>query len=130
MIRRPPRSTRTDTLFPYTTLFRSIPQRLRQLRWLRAVIGERGVKRLAEYIDQNLGGLVGSIAFGIMLGTTGALGRVLGLPIDSLHVTFVSANCAYAMVTLEGQLSWDQIAVICAGVGDRKGVGWGKRGSV
>src|SRR3546814_6580270 len=27
MIRRPPRSTRTDTLFPYTTLFRS-------LRWL------------------------------------------------------------------------------------------------
>src|SRR3546814_10925959 len=27
MIRRPPRSTRTDTLFPYTTLFRS-PRRL------------------------------------------------------------------------------------------------------
>src|SRR3546814_13384400 len=25
MIRRPPRSTRTDTLFPYTTLFRSHP---------------------------------------------------------------------------------------------------------
>src|SRR3546814_16178153 len=27
MIRRPPRSTRTDTLFPYTTLFRSILHR-------------------------------------------------------------------------------------------------------
>src|SRR3546814_14564515 len=27
MIRRPPRSTRTDTLFPYTTLFRSTPER-------------------------------------------------------------------------------------------------------
>src|SRR3546814_9038094 len=27
MIRRPPRSTRTDTLFPYTTLFRSILKR-------------------------------------------------------------------------------------------------------
>src|SRR3546814_11568925 len=26
MIRRPPRSTRTDTLFPYTTLFRSQPE--------------------------------------------------------------------------------------------------------
>src|SRR3546814_17662780 len=26
MIRRPPRSTRTDTLFPYTTLFRSLGQ--------------------------------------------------------------------------------------------------------
>src|SRR3546814_8409167 len=31
MIRRPPRSTRTDTLFPYTTLFRSDPV-LRQHR--------------------------------------------------------------------------------------------------
>src|SRR3546814_6106206 len=29
MIRRPPRSTRTDTLFPYTTLFRSQGQALR-----------------------------------------------------------------------------------------------------
>src|SRR3546814_11445008 len=32
MIRRPPRSTRTDTLFPYTTLFRSVGDR---------IIGER-----------------------------------------------------------------------------------------
>src|SRR3546814_4780498 len=30
MIRRPPRSTRTDTLFPYTTLFRSV-QRARRV---------------------------------------------------------------------------------------------------
>src|SRR3546814_8748775 len=29
MIRRPPRSTRTDTLFPYTTLFRSPARRCR-----------------------------------------------------------------------------------------------------
>src|SRR3546814_16475776 len=29
MIRRPPRSTRTDTLFPYTTLFRSAPSQQR-----------------------------------------------------------------------------------------------------
>src|SRR3546814_7565201 len=28
MIRRPPRSTRTDTLFPYTTLFRAVQGRL------------------------------------------------------------------------------------------------------
>src|SRR3546814_19068028 len=31
MIRRPPRSTRTDTLFPYTTLFRSVLQETLQL---------------------------------------------------------------------------------------------------
>src|SRR3546814_3081136 len=33
MIRRPPRSTRTDTLFPYTTLFRSAVLRIAVLRF-------------------------------------------------------------------------------------------------
>src|SRR3546814_3921818 len=38
MIRRPPRSTRTDTLFPYTTLFRSLGIDTRRLdRWTFAV---------------------------------------------------------------------------------------------
>src|SRR3546814_2064130 len=32
MLRRPPRSTRTDTLFPYTTLFRSPRRRRRRSR--------------------------------------------------------------------------------------------------
>src|SRR3546814_14821236 len=32
MIRRPPRSTRTDTLLPYTTLFRAVPPDRRQER--------------------------------------------------------------------------------------------------
>src|SRR3546814_14656823 len=35
MIRRPPRSTRTDTLFPYTTLFRSLA--ILGLAWLACV---------------------------------------------------------------------------------------------
>src|SRR3546814_223458 len=41
MIRRPPRSTRTDTLFPYTTLFRSIGEAARgaRQRGRAAVIG-------------------------------------------------------------------------------------------
>src|SRR3546814_18515739 len=32
MSRRPPRSTRTDTLFPYTTLFRSVPGRSSEIQ--------------------------------------------------------------------------------------------------
>src|SRR3546814_428850 len=38
MIRRPPRSTRTDTLFPYTTLFRSLSPTMEEgtlARWLK-----------------------------------------------------------------------------------------------
>src|SRR3546814_7387916 len=36
MIRRPPRSTRTDTLFPYTTLFRSFQDAVQKLPQVRA----------------------------------------------------------------------------------------------
>src|SRR3546814_5966157 len=41
MIRRPPRSTRTDTLFPYTTLFRSGAGATVDLRRDRALPGHR-----------------------------------------------------------------------------------------
>src|SRR3546814_8815677 len=46
MIRRPPRSTRTDTLFPYTTLFRS-------LRHLRLGFGPYGGVERAERVRIN-----------------------------------------------------------------------------
>src|SRR3546814_3848707 len=44
-IRRPPRSTRTDTLFPYTTLFRSLCRRLcRAALWQEERRGARGAR--------------------------------------------------------------------------------------
>src|SRR3546814_4269271 len=42
MIRRPPRSTRTDTLFPYTTLFRS----------LGAPLGDRAARKRIGYLPE------------------------------------------------------------------------------
>src|SRR3546814_3577907 len=45
MIRRPPRSTRTDTLFPYTTLFRSD----RIVKELPPIASQRIVTRLRLY---------------------------------------------------------------------------------
>src|SRR3546814_8680992 len=54
MIRRPPRSTRTDTLFPYTTLFRS--QRLTQAdaQGERAVVSREDMQEhLAVFEKEN-----------------------------------------------------------------------------
>src|SRR3546814_6394624 len=48
MIRRPPRSTRTDTLFPYTTLFRSAC-RDRQEIWSRPCQQEHQLERRQGY---------------------------------------------------------------------------------
>src|SRR3546814_6364860 len=54
MIRRPPRSTRTDTLFPYTTLFRSRPRDLDLPPWLKGRYGTavgRAVHGVLQTID-------------------------------------------------------------------------------
>src|SRR3546814_12577045 len=48
MIPLPPRSTRTDTLFPYTTLFRSSPDGLREIRFPRLVALEPLDRRLSQ----------------------------------------------------------------------------------
>src|SRR3546814_4402786 len=48
MIRRPPRSTRTDTLFPYTTLFRSLGPG-------DSLIGEEAFKIGSERLDRGAG---------------------------------------------------------------------------
>src|SRR3546814_15673364 len=53
MIRRPPRSTRTDTLFPYTTLFRSSGYRYRWIwrgRWLLVARHETGFTLLGMLV--------------------------------------------------------------------------------
>src|SRR3546814_17357987 len=52
MIRRPPRSTRTDTLFPYTTLFRSgIPASLKEHLMLLEALDREVIDRSPEHFS-------------------------------------------------------------------------------
>src|SRR3546814_7824538 len=60
MIRRPPRSTRTDTLFPYTTLFRSTMAQLlkrtcEQYRLTLDMLGARGTDAFGPLAAQLYG---------------------------------------------------------------------------
>src|SRR3546814_12026878 len=52
MIRRPPRSTRTDTLFPYTTLFRSHDRRASRISKR-----DQSDVRLGHHLHQRLHGM-------------------------------------------------------------------------
>src|SRR3546814_15403449 len=86
MIRRPPRSTRTDTLVPYTTLFRSWPWRKDDRaaggRAVRAAGGDLGDLRpvaqpggLAVCLPPRLPAIRGAGTVGDHVGARGALGR-------------------------------------------------------
>src|SRR3546814_8163540 len=65
MIRRPPRSTRTDTLFPYTTLFRSelVGKKHNESFYIVPAKAEEGIGLIrAFYADIGLpnGGVIGA----------------------------------------------------------------------
>src|SRR3546814_7242063 len=85
MIRRPPRSTRTDTLFPYTTLFRSpLVDRIVELHGLDGTIG---VANLAARMGREGSEVALAKAYTIIgeaLGVDWAKGAALALdPSDS-----------------------------------------------
>src|SRR3546814_5366216 len=63
MIRRPPRSTRTDTLFPYTTLFRSDDEE-RLFLQCGHLFGEPGAYTILMTHDLGRWGHEGAIDFG------------------------------------------------------------------
>ena len=62
--------------------------RVTGLTWLRRLAGETRATTLGDYIDRNLGGLAGNFFFGFMLGMTGTISQLFGLPLDIRHITF------------------------------------------
>src|SRR3546814_1343253 len=70
MIRRPPRSTRTDTLFPYTTLFRSQshPPKVRRMR--RPKKGKPNQSKIRFIVQRFFGS-------GVKVSGSGAIGGVV-----------------------------------------------------
>lgn len=97
-------------------LYTRMGQRVQQLRGLRSLLGPARLARLGAYVENNLGGLMGNFFFGILLGTTGTVGFLLGLPIDIRHITFSAANFATALVALDYQMTVPQIINATAGV--------------
>src|SRR3546814_13299962 len=68
MIRRPPRSTRTDTLFPYSTLFRSVATAIYEMgAVLRPADLEQSARDIAEIVEPILGRPLSEISYGQVL---------------------------------------------------------------
>jgi site-specific recombinase len=99
-----------------TASYANVPARLRQLGWLRRLLGESRLQTMTTYIGNNLGALTGNLFFGVMLGSIGQLGVFFGLPIDIRHITFSSANFAFALVGLDHQMSWQLVTTSLTGI--------------
>lgn len=97
-------------------IYNQIPERLRQLKLPKRLLGVNRWHKVCGYIENNLGALAGNFFFGIMLGSAGTLGFVLGLPIDIRHITFSSANFAFALIALDFAVDGKTIALSLLGV--------------
>jgi len=73
--------------------------RLFQHPGLKLLLRDDRRQQFADYMHQNYGALAGNFFFGLLLGMTGFIGYLTGLPLDIRHVAFASANLGYAAVS-------------------------------
>ena len=96
--------------------YERVRERVEHAAWLRRVLGEARLRRLAAYLDDNLGALAGNFFFGIMLGTMGMIGFMTGLPLDVAHVTISSAYFGLAIVALDFSVDFSTVANSVIGI--------------
>ena len=86
--------------FDNLAIYRKVGPRLKQHRRLKSLMGQQRLDKFATYIETNLGALAGNFLFGIMLGSMGTIGFILGLPLDIRHIAFASANFIQGLMTI------------------------------
>lgn len=87
--------------FDNMAIYRKIGPRIKAHKRLRKWLGEQRQNKLADYIERNLGALAGNFLFGIMLGSMGTIGFILGLPLDIRHIAFASANLVQGLMCIQ-----------------------------
>jgi site-specific recombinase len=102
--------------FDNRAAYADIGRRIGRLRWLQRVAGNLRAERVGSYIESRLGGIMGNFLFGCMLGSTGVIGTILGLPLDIRHIAFASANLGYSLIGFQFALPWQAILWAALGV--------------
>jgi site-specific recombinase len=97
-------------------IYGHIPERIRQLPSFRNTFNDKWQYRIINYIENNLGALVGNIALGFFLGMAGFIGKTFGIPFDIRHITISAANTAIAFFGLDHAVSLSQMVYTVIGV--------------
>lgn len=86
--------------FDNMAVYRKVGPRLKAHIKLKKIMTQDRLNHFADYVERNLGALAGNFIFGIMLGSMGTLGFLLGLPLDIRHIAFASANFIQGLMTI------------------------------
>lgn len=96
-------------------LHRHVPERIAAQPLLRAVVGDGGARRIADFIDRNIGIIAGNVFLGFALGSLGTVGEILGLPLDIRHIAFASAEFGTAFESLDYEVAG--VVLVAGGAG-------------
>lgn len=88
--------------FDNLAIYRKIGPRLKAHARLKKIMRQERLDRFSNYVERNLGALAGNLLFGIMLGSMGTLGFILGLPLDIRHIAFAAANFIQGLLGTNG----------------------------
>ncbi len=102
--------------FDNMAIYRKIGPRIKAHPRLRKIMRQEKLDKFANYIERNMGALGGNFIFGIMLGSMGTIGFILGLPLDIRHIAFASANFIQGLMSINGTPEIGLIIVSFLGV--------------
>ncbi len=74
--------------------YNNIPDRIYNHPMLKRLFSQSRRRKIANWFEKNLGGVIGNIAFGFMMGSAFLIGQFSGIPFDIRHITFVAGNLA------------------------------------
>ena len=98
-------------------VYNQIGARIQRHRLLQYLLPKTWLQRLGDFIEDNLGAIMGNFIFGVFLGSTATIGFIFGLPIDIRHIAFASADLAHGLFNLSSnQLDWQIVLLSIFGV--------------
>lgn len=91
-------------------VYNNMNKRITKNKRLINIFGDQKITKIANYIENNIGGIAGNIFLGFLLGSTSTIGQAFGLPLDIRHVTFAAGNFGIGMVGLNNSVN--QITIL------------------
>jgi len=99
--------------FDNKVLYSEIPLRvIKHPKLVKYSLAKR--KRIAAFVEKNLGGIVGNLFLGFGLGMAGNIGKFIGIPFDIRHITISAGNFG---ITLGGQYEYKLSLILTVFIG-------------
>lgn len=102
--------------FDNEVVYSKIPERIREHPFLKSVLSTKRLQKLANYLNHNLGSIMGNIMIGIFLGTAAFIGKTFGLPFDIRHVTFSMGLLAVSLQSTFFHIDFSTLCWIFLGI--------------